>query len=250
MSEENKPSITITHQGPYVVKGSVPLSEDAITPAEDGHHLQYSHVKDYPLQEEMHLCRCGASKNKPYCDGSHRKIEWDGTETASRAPYDQRADVYPGPAVNLQDDNRCAFARFCHRRDSDVWSLTEEAEGGALEQEAVAASWHCPTGRLVHTNNETGEVYEQDFEPSIVILEDPQQNASGPFFVRGGIPLIGEDGEEYELHNRYALCRCGGSQNKPFCDARHINREFDDGSPALQGQWGNRDESFDELPKI
>lgn len=242
-------SITTTPDGPYVVKGGIPLSEDAIVPSADGHHLEYHHVKDYEVQEEYRLCRCGASDHKPFCDGSHKRIGFDGTETAERAPYADRAQVYEGPALDLFDDNRCAYARLCHRKDGDVWSLTEQAEGGPLETEAIAASWHCPTGRLTHRSNADGTVFEQEFDPSIIILEDTGEGVSGPLFVRGGVPLYGADGFEYEKRNRYALCRCGGSADKPFCDATHVNEGFTDGSPALHGSWGARDESFQEPPE-
>ncbi len=242
-------SITIVKDGPYIVKGAVPLGEDALVAAPEGDHMQYNRVRDYEVGGEYHLCRCGASAHKPFCDGAHEAAGFDGAETASRAPFDERADVYEGDALRLLDDNRCAFARLCHRREGDVWQLTEKG-GSELAQEAVAASWHCPTGRLEHHDRATGEVCEQTFEPSLVILQDTQKHASGPIFVRGGIPLVGADGHEYERRNRYALCRCGSSTDKPFCDAKHVIWEFNDGSPALEGQQGERDESFKELPAL
>lgn len=242
-------SITIVKDGPYIVKGGVPLGEDALVAATEGDHMQYNRVRDYEVGGEYHLCRCGASAHKPFCDGAHEAAGFDGAETASRAPFDERADVYEGDALRLLDDNRCAFARLCHRREGDVWQLTEKG-GSELAQEAVAASWHCPTGRLEHHDRATGEVCEQTFEPSLVILQDTQKHASGPIFVRGGIPLVGADGHEYERRNRYALCRCGSSTDKPFCDAKHVIWEFNDGSPALEGQQGERDESFKELPAL
>lgn len=242
-------SITIVKDGPYIVKGAVPLGEDALVAAPEGGHMQYNRVRDYEVGGEYHLCRCGASAHKPFCDGAHEAAGFDGAETASRAPFDERADVYEGDALRLLDDNRCAFARLCHRREGDVWQLTEKG-GSELAQEAVAASWHCPTGRLEHHDRATGEVCEQTFEPSLVILQDTQKHASGPIFVRGGIPLVGADGHEYERRNRYALCRCGSSTDKPFCDAKHVIWEFNDGSPALEGQQGERDESFKELPVL
>lgn len=242
-------SITIVKDGPYIVKGAVPLGEDALVAAPEGDHMQYNRVRDYEVGGEYHLCRCGASAHKPFCDGAHEAAGFDGAETASRAPFDERADVYEGDALRLLDDNRCAFARLCHRREGDVWQLTEKG-GSELAQEAVAASWHCPTGRLEHHDRATGEVCEQTFEPSLVILQDTQKHASGPIFVRGGIPLVGADGHEYERRNRYALCRCGSSTDKPFCDAKHVIWEFNDGSPALEGQRGERDESFKGLPAL
>lgn len=242
-------SITIVKDGPYIVKGAVPLGEDALVAAPEGDHMQYNRVRDYEVGGEYHLCRCGASAHKPFCDGAHEAAGFDGAETASRAPFDERADIYEGDALRLLDDNRCAFARLCHRREGDVWQLTEKG-GSELAQEAVAASWHCPTGRLEHHDRATGEVCEQTFEPSLVILQDTQKHASGPIFVRGGIPLVGADGHEYERRNRYALCRCGSSTDKPFCDAKHVIWEFNDGSPALEGQQGERDESFKELPAL
>ncbi|HEY7875430.1 MAG TPA: CDGSH iron-sulfur domain-containing protein [Actinomycetota bacterium] len=49
-----------------------------------------------------------------------------------------------------------------------------------------------------------------------------QPYADGPYVVRGDFTLIDEDGREVELHRRtIALCRCGRSRMKPFCDGTH-----------------------------
>jgi CDGSH-type Zn-finger protein len=42
------------------------------------------------------------------------------------------------------------------------------------------------------------------------------------------VQLIGGDGFEYEIRNRVTLCRCGASQNKPFCDGTHVSISFSD----------------------
>jgi CDGSH-type Zn-finger protein len=60
--------ILILKNGPYVITGMVEL-KDA-----DG--------KSYPSQERMALCRCGASTNKPFCDGTHSKIGFQAAERA------------------------------------------------------------------------------------------------------------------------------------------------------------------------
>lgn len=242
-------SITITKDGPYVVSGSVPLTEDAIVESADGSHLEYHRVREYETKEKYELCRCGYSKHKPFCDGTHADIGFDGEETAERVPYMRRVDEYPGPELDLLDDDRCAYARLCHRRGLDVWTLTEEAADEEMGRQAVGASWNCPTGRLEHHNVRDGEVYEQQLAPGITLLEDTQEGVSGPMFVHGSIPLISEDGTQYELRNRYALCRCGESMSKPFCDATHVTVGFYDGSAALEEGWtGKRDDEFKDMP--
>lgn len=223
------PRVKIIKDGPYMVQGGVKLSH-AIMETE-GHHREYKPGVELPQSEQYALCRCGKSENMPFCDGHHAKVGFDGTEVASKAPFDERAQVFPGPTLDLFDDNRCAFARFCHRKDGDVWTLTEESDSEFLRSEAITAAVECPAGRLVQHDklNDYAAIEPEYDEPEIVLLEDPEKDCSAPLFVKGGIPLEGADGEEYELRNRYALCRCGGSANKPFCDARHVNLGFKDG---------------------
>lgn len=245
MSDEK--SIKINAGGPYEVSGGIPLYEDALVMSENGTHQEYHRVREYDVDDTYHLCRCGHSSKKPFCDGSHRRVGFEGTEVASREPYLDRVQEYPGYGVNLLDDDRCAYARFCHRAGADVWTLTEESgQSEEVKEQAVLAAWHCPTGRLESHDAKTGKVYEQEFDPSIVILEDTEEGVSGPYFVRGGVSLVGADGIEYEERNRYALCRCGNSRNIPFCDAMHVSIGFNDGTDALQGNTGDRDDSFDE----
>jgi hypothetical protein len=69
------------------------------------------------------------------------------------------------------------------------------------------------------------EPVEPVFEPSIGV----EPNAS--LWVRGGIPVVSEDGSPYEVRNRQTLCRCGRSGNKPFCDGTHRQHLFTD--PAM-----------------
>ena len=51
---------------------------------------------------------------------------------------------------------------------------------------------------------------------------------NGPLLVEGPFRLIDADGNEYVLEpgKKYNLCRCGGSTNKPFCDATHTKIGF------------------------
>lgn len=49
---------------------------------------------------------------------------------------------------------------------------------------------------------------------------------NGPYLVTGNVPIESADGSVYEIRNRLALCRCGESDIKPFCDARHVAARF------------------------
>ena len=223
--ERNNYKITIMKDGPYLVSGGVPLSETHIVSAGDNN--EYRPARKFPLKDTYALCRCGRSKNAPFCDGSHMREGFDGTETASRASYDRRAEVFEGEGIDLQDDNRCAFARFCHRDGFTAWDLVDKSDDPKCREDAIRAASECPAGRLV-ARHKDGEVIEPELEPGIEILQDPGRHVSGPLYVKGGIPIVSADGFEYEVRNRATLCRCGKSCNKPFCDAYHVPTKFRD----------------------
>jgi len=220
---EKKYKIKILKNGPYLVSENIPLYEKIII--QKGGVNEYKEGREILQAEEYALCRCGKSKNAPFCDGSHIQAGFIGTETASKEKYEDRAELCKGPGINLLDDNRCAFARFCHREDGNAWELTENSDKPEYRNEAVKAASGCPAGRLVAVDK-TGKVIEPDYEPSIEIIQDPEQGTSGGIFVKGSIPIESSDGQLYEIRNRVALCRCGKSKNKPFCDATHVSIKF------------------------
>lgn len=225
--EQGKAKIRVIKDGPYHVTGGVALSEKIIRPRGEGYVLEEGRA--LPQAEQYLLCRCGKSKNAPFCDGIHKKDGFTATETASRLPYEQRARKFTGPGLDLYDDNRCAYARFCHREGGTAWSLTTRSSDPECKKEAIIAARECPTGRLVAAEKD-GTRYEIDCEPCIEAVQDPEENVSCGLFVKGGVELIGEDGYIYERRMRYALCRCGRSRTKPLCDAMHVPVGWKDGS--------------------
>ena len=98
MSEESQPTpkIVIQENGPYEVTGEPILTKRAQSESIHGEPLDWDLVgaedADYKRRERYLLCRCGQSNAKPYCDGTHEKIEFDGTLTASREPRAWRAE--------------------------------------------------------------------------------------------------------------------------------------------------------------
>lgn len=218
MHEKNY-RIKILKNGPYLVTGNIPLSEKIISVNAKGN--MYIDGRQLPQSEKYLLCRCGMSKNAPFCDGTHVKIGFDGTETAINNTYESRSELLEGPGIDLLDDNRCAFARFCHREKGDVWQLVINSDNEENIQEAIRGACDCPSGRLVVRDKQGNEI-EPEYEPSIDIIQDYQMKVSGGLFVKGGIPIESSDGSTYEIRNRVVLCRCGKSHNKPFCDGTHV----------------------------
>jgi CDGSH-type Zn-finger protein len=217
--------ITVSVDGPYLVEGSVPMSRQSIVADERGNSIDWREGDRFEVEAAVSLCRCGSSTHKPYCDESHIRVGFDGTETASHGPYLAQAGEQPGPSLTLTDaEELCAFARFCDVA-GQIWNLVDQ-EGTDAAELVVREASHCPSGRLIAWDRGSGEAMEPDLEPSIGIVHDPVQGVAGPLWVRGGVAIIGNDGDSYEVRNRVTLCRCGASRNKPFCDASHVSIKF------------------------
>jgi CDGSH-type Zn-finger protein len=106
-----------------------------------------------PIGYRATLCRCGASKNKPYCDGTHHEIGFDATGEPATGDKTAMLEVRDGP-----------------------------------------------------------------------IEIAPQTD--GPLMVRGNMEIVSGTGRVVARMQRVALCRCGHSQNKPFCDGTHTKVGF------------------------
>lgn len=222
--------ITITRDGPYEVSGGVELYNDSIASNAAGDAVAWEKGRCYENKEDSYqLCRCGHSRNKPYCDGTHNDAEFCGRETANRPSYDASAEVQEGETINLMDDpSLCVGARFCDVGAS-VWRYVEQSGDPDSRAKAVDEACKCPSGRLTVVDRDGGPI-EPDLEPGIGVVQDPVNDCRGPLWVKGGIPIEGAGGEKYEVRNRVALCRCGESHNQPYCDGSHYNCQHMRGS--------------------
>lgn len=218
--------IKVSKNGPYLVSNLEKLSQEAYMPDNNG-VLNPVELQQFPVEKEMALCRCGHSKQAPFCDGSHEKVNFDGTETADHSAYLDRSETFTGPKLSLLDDERCAFSRFCHREQGEVWTLTTQSDDPEKAKEAIQGASLCPSGRLTAVLD--GELVEDEYQDTLAIAEDLQERVSASLNARGDFTLESADGTLYEKRNRLALCRCGQSRNKPFCDASHVNAGYQDG---------------------
>lgn len=217
--------IRITMDGPYEVSGDIPARQESIGIDDNGDSVAWEKGKAYGNPnpgEPYNLCRCGHSHTKPFCDGSHDDAGFCGHEHAERPPYADQAQLQRGETVSLLDDpSLCVGARFCDR-GSTVWGYVERSGNPDNVSRAVEEACNCPSGRLTVVNAD-GEGIEPELPAEIGIVQDPANNCRGPLWVKGGVEIEGANGEKYETRNRVTLCRCGSSNNQPFCDGNHYN---------------------------
>lgn len=219
----DNPRIKIQPDGPYLVSGDLPLSEMAPVHTYNGEPVDWHRTEEAAVPRDVYaLCRCGASAGKPFCDGTHAKIKFDGTETADRAPSAERQRTFEGDGVVMTDDESlCHHAGFCGTRSTNVWKLVKETSDPEVRERLKRMVELCPSGRLRYADPD-GRDGEQPLPAEIAAIP------GGPLYVRGPIPIEAADGREWETLNRRALCRCGASQNKPFCDGAHADAHFDE----------------------
>lgn len=221
MANENEGKIKVTKNGLYLVTGGIPLYQLIIKYDSKQDFCEWVNGKELPQQDTYALCRCGYSSNKPFCDGAHVKVRFDGSETASPDTKRIKAIEINGPALKLIDrEQLCASARFCHKAGG-IWNLIPKSDDPETRKIVMEEMENCPSGRLVICDKKTGTVIEPKLERSIAIIEDPFIGTIGPIWVCGGIPIESANGKQYETRNRVTLCRCGKSGNKPFCDSSH-----------------------------
>lgn len=223
--EQKEIYIKVTKDGPYLVYGLKKISEKIILTDKNGVCCGYTDGKVFEsASEPAVLCRCGQSKNAPFCDGTHADINFNGTETATFEPASNTSMTFGGADFILSDNTElCAFARFCDAKGT-IWNLIRSGEKEDDEM-AIKEAELCPSGRLVILDKE-GNPIEKEYEKTISLLEDSGLKISGPIWLRGGIRIESEDGKSYEIRNRQTLCRCGNSGNKPFCNGEHAKSKF------------------------
>ena len=212
-------SIQTAHNGPYLVT-NVPAIRT---------HLG----QPLPAPPQLALCRCGGSARKPFCDGSHAGNGFSDAKDPNRVP--DRRDTYDGEQVTVFDNRGiCQHSGFCTDRLNTVFRAGQEpfvAPSGGRMDEIVRAVRDCPSGALSlafdgHEERDLADGHNRR-EPAIEITAD------GPYRVTGRVALVDAGGgdvarAEGSSREHYALCRCGHSQNKPFCSGMHWYIGFTD----------------------
>lgn len=191
--------------------------------------------EELPLQPRTALCRCGQSRTKPFCDGSHAESNFSGEKDPNRVP--DRRDAYEGQQIEILDNRGiCAHSGFCTDRLASVFHVGQEPfitpSGGRMD-EIIQAVRACPSGALSYGIDHVEARGQVDRERPAWI----EVSKDGPYRITGGIRVVDENGEdvaraEGSSREHFSLCRCGHSQNKPFCSGMHWYVKFADPVPS------------------
>ena len=221
MTSNDTPRITVELNGPYIVRGNVPLVAKSPVVSEFGEPLTWVKGQVLKSRGNYALCRCGKSNKKPFCDDTHEEIGFEGTESSNHGPTAGRQKIYVGTNISIKDDRSlCMHAGFCGTRITNVWKMIEQTNDTSIRSQVMAMIERCPSGALEYSIEPDAAAIEPHLPESVSVTPD------GPLWVTGEIPVEMSNGEVLEVRNRVTLCRCGASTNMPLCDGSHKDVGF------------------------
>jgi len=133
---------------------------------------------------------------------------------------------YDGDGIRVTyDADRCIHAAECVHGLPEVFDPNRKPwieTGAASADDLAAVIRRCPTGALAYERLDGGPEEGPTSTNELRIVRD------GPVYAAGGLALLDAEHREFARESRVALCRCGASENKPYCDGRHAEAGFKD----------------------
>ena len=151
---------------------------------------------------------------------------------------EKKVFIYDGAQADVHWDGRlCIHIGECGRARNELfvggrqpWCQPDQVSPG----EVADVVQRCPTGALSYERKDGGEAEAADAENVVSVMYN------GPLYVRGDLEVDGAAEDMSGVRFRAALCRCGQSKSKPFCDNSHEDAGFKD-----YGAVGDSGEGFD-----
>lgn len=131
---------------------------------------------------------------------------------------------YAGDDIVIKfDARRCIHAAECVKGLPGVFERGRRPwvdANAATPDRTAEVIMRCPTGALKFQRRDGGGEEPTPAENSVRLEPD------GPCYATGDIEIVDGEGSIQLSDTRVAFCRCGASQNKPFCDGRHSDAGF------------------------
>lgn len=221
----NGKKIVVRENGPYIVQGDIPLVRKVQVVSEHGEPLTWKKGTAIETDEIYTLCRCGQSSEKPFCDGTHAKIDFDGTESADIRVTAERQVIYAGGTriVIKCDYSLCMGSGFCANQTTNIQKMVPDTDDTQVRAQVMAMIERCPSGSLTYSIEEGEADIEPDLPRQVAVTTEITSDGpiAGPLWVTGNIPIERADKQPLETRNRVTLCCCGLSKSKPLCDGTH-----------------------------
>ena len=155
---------------------------------------------------------------------------------------EQNKYTYPGEKAEVEWDGRlCIHYGECGRASGELfvggrqpWCQPDQSSDAEIRDVLL----RCPTGALTATFAD-GTLLEAEVEENQLSVTQ-----NGPLYVRGELNIEDAPDDMPGTRFRAALCRCGASKNKPFCDNSHVDAGFSDSGavgetgPGISGGGG------------
>jgi len=119
------------------------------------------------------------------------------------------------------DPNICTHSANCVNKLPEIFNIEKKPWvnlNNATKDKLAQSVKNCPSGALKLIDEKT-EIEKDN-------IMEIKLSSNGPLLVSGNFRLVNHDGKILEAKNKAALCRCGASQNKPFCDGTHNKIDF------------------------
>ena len=135
----------------------------------------------------------------------------------------------------------CIHATTCYRELNEVFNPRERPwikMDGASTEKIIDIVRRCPTDALTYEWNEEGKASDKapgSGPAEADMLKEAENHPAeirimrdGPYVVEGDFTMIGSDGQELKRMLMTSFCRCGASEEMPFCDGSHRIEDFTD----------------------
>lgn len=128
-----------------------------------------------------------------------------------------------GEVTIVWEPKTCIHSGICVKGLPEVfrpkvrpWIRINEASTEALVKQVK----NCPSGALSYFMNDEADKTSETLVTKVEVLEN------GPLLVYGTLKVTHKDGASETKNKTTAFCRCGASNNKPFCDGAHVGKGF------------------------